>query len=323
MKIFAEKTNFDFMGKSKIAITLSTLLILATIYIWFARGDSKYGTDYIGGFEFVIELDQSVDSDATVKLREAFQEGGFSDVVVQSYQMGSGKYAIRLPGDVAKVDTTEVKDSKDENANTAEIAKKIKVVLQETFADKYTMLSNSYIGPTIGNELRWKALTAFIFGLLGITAYITYRFEFAFALGAVLAVFHDAIVTLGIYLALGHDLNMTVLAAVLTIAGYSVNDTIVIFDRVREEIFKRKDYELVPLFNECINITLSRTIITSLLTLFAAVSLLVLGGGAIEDLSLFMVIGIVVGAYSTIFIASPIVVAWESFMTRKKRAATA
>ena len=319
MEIFSKKTNYDFMGKGKIAIVFSLLLIIGTIYVWFQQGETKYGTDYVGGFEFVLQLDESIDDNANVKIREAFQKNGFDKVVVQSYKAGSGQYAVRLPRDVAG----EEFDTQNENKFTAAVTQKVQQLVKDTFAEKCEVASSSYIGPTIGSELQKKALIAFIFGLLGITAYISWRFEFAFALGAVVAVFHDAIVTLGIYLFTGYEITMTTLAAVLTIVGYSVNDTIVIFDRVREEIFKRNDYDLVPLMNECINATLSRTIITTLSTLFAAVSLLVIGGGAIEDLSFFLVVGLIVGTYSTIFIASPVVVAWEWFATRKTRKAAA
>ena len=319
MKMSPKKTNYNFMGMGKYAIIFSSLLIVLTVFVWIQRGTTKYGTDYSGGFEFVVQLDKSVDTDGNVKLRKAFEEKGFENVVVQSYDVGGGKYAVRLPGDAAQLATNA---NSEDNKYLEETTGKAKEALNSTFGEKnVTMLSNAYIGPTIGSELQKKALIAFIFGLLGITAYISYRFEFAFALGAVVAVFHDAIVTLGLYLALGHEINMTILAAVLTIVGYSVNDTIVIFDRVREEVFKRKDYDLVALMNECINATLSRTIITSLSTLFAAVALLTLGGGAIRDLSLFMTIGLVVGTYSTVFIASPIVVLWwKKVMLRNKSA---
>jgi len=317
MKMSQKKTNFNFMGLGKYAIFFSLALIVMTAIVWVEKGVTKYGTDYMGGFEFVLALDPSVDQNANIKLRETLENADFNDIVVQSYEVGSGKYAVRLPGN-------EALEGKNENAYAAEIVKRVKTALNAVFSDKCTVLSNSYIGPTIGDELKEKALIAFIAGLIGIAAYISFRFEFAFALGAVLAVFHDAIVTLGIYLALGHEINMTILAAVLTIVGYSVNDTIVIFDRVREEIFKRQDYDLVSLMNECINVTLSRTIITTLSTLFAAVSLLVLGGGAIRDLSLFMTVGLLVGTYSTIFIASPIVVFWwKHFILRSSKKAAA
>jgi preprotein translocase SecF subunit len=141
--------------------------------------------------------------------------------------------------------------------------------------------------------------------------YIAFRFEMAVGIGTIVALVHDVVISTGAYLASGHLINMATLAAALTIVGYSVNDTVVIFDRVREERNKRKSYDLAELVNEAINFTLSRTIITHVLTLISAVALYVIAGGEIADLSLFLVAGIVCGAYSTVFIVAPIVILWE------------
>ena len=145
--------------------------------------------------------------------------------------------------------------------------------------------------------------------------YISVRFEFAFALGAIVALFHDIVIGLGIYLMLGETISVTTLAAALTLLGYSVNDTIVIFDRIREKLITAKSYVLENVINEALTEMLSRTIITSILTLFSAVALLIFGGGEIRDLSLFLVVGIVIGCYSTVFIASPVALWWAD---RKK-----
>ena len=181
--------------------------------------------------------------------------------------------------------------------------------------DDFEILKIDYVGPTAGEELRTQALIAIIISVIGILIYISVRFEFAFALGAIVALFHDIVIGLGIYLLLGDTISVTTLAAALTLLGYSVNDTIVIFDRIREKLITAKSYVLENVINEALTEMLSRTIITSILTLFSAVALLIFGGGEIRDLSLFLVVGIVIGCYSTVFIASPVALWWAD---RKK-----
>lgn len=290
MKLLPENTNIDFLGKAKYAVTLSVLAIAASIYIWIAKGESKYGVDYKGGTEVVVAMTEAIESQA---VRDALSKGGIDTATVQSFEMGSHEYSIKVAGS-------------DEAAR-----KNIESALKTAFGDKFTIERTDVVGPTIGEELRAKAMIAVLFGMIGILLYIAFRFEFAFALGAVVAVFHDVIVCTGVYLLFGREINASSLAAALTIVGYSVNDTIVIFDRVREEILKSKKFDITELINRCINATLSRTIITNLLTFLSALALLLYGGGAIADLSFYMVVGIVVGTYSTMFVASPIVIAWD------------
>ncbi|MDZ4784866.1 MAG: protein translocase subunit SecF [bacterium] len=299
MKLFPENTNFDFIGKSKYAIALSIAISIMTVYLWVSKGDSKYGIDYKGGTEIVIKLSENTESQI---VREALEAGGVKDATVQSFEAGSQEYSIKVSG------------SEDTTKNS------ILAALKAKFADKVSIERTDVVGPTIGEELRAKALIAIIFGLIGIMIYVSVRFEFAFAVGALGSLIHDVFVCTGIYLLAGREINASTLAATLAIVGYSVNDTIVIFDRVREEILKTKKFEIVPLINKCINITFSRTMITGLLTLFSALALLIYGGGSISDLSFYMVVGIITGGYSTIFIASPIVIAFDRW-SRSREAA--
>lgn len=296
MRELIGSTSFDFLGKRRFFYLLSLLLVASSVYLWCARGEEKYGVDFKGGHEFLVKVEGGRDSESLAKF---LKERGLNDPLVQSFEEGSNEYSVRVGGE---------NDPK-------QVREQLAAALS---ADKGEILSSDFVGPVVGRELKRKALIAVVLSLLGILVYIAWRFEFAFALGAVVALFHDVIVATGVYLLAGHDLNMGVLAAALTIVGYSVNDTIVIFDRVREEIFKRKDYDLESLMNDCVNVTLSRTLITSLLTLFAAVALLVFGGGAIRDLSVYLVAGIIAGSYSTIFIASPIVLSWDTFSRRRE-----
>lgn len=299
MEILSEKIKFDFLGKAKFAFVFSALIIGASLYIWFQQGDAKYGVDYKGGHEIVAFVGKDVKSS---QIRKALELNGIKAAVVQEFESGSGEFSVRLPG--------EFTAAKEFNEKVTTAVKSI--------SSEAKLLSTNFIGPTIGAELRRNALIALVVGLIGILGYITYRFEFAFALGAVVALFHDVILCLGVYLLCGKSLNMGTLAAALTIVGYSVNDTIIVFDRIREEMIQRKDFVFEELVNFSINATLSRTVITSLLTLFSAIALLVFGGGAIQELALFLVVGVIAGTYSTIFIASPIALAWEKMATKNQ-----
>lgn len=297
MELIRTDINIDFLGKAKYAITFSVLTTIASFYIWFAKGEAKYGTDYVGGHEIVVEVKEG-DSE---KIRTALAKGGFEEAIVQSFEADSGQYSVRIGGS---------EDSKI-------VREKVENALKAAFADKYSIKKTDFVGPTVGKELRSKAILAVVVSLFGILAYITIRFEFAFALGAVVALFHDVILSMGIYLLIGHTITMGTLAAALTIVGYSVNDTVVIFDQVRDEIFKRDKFDLGELMNQAVNQMLSRTIITSGLTLFSVLALLIFGGGAIRDLSAFLVVGIITGTYSTVFIASPVALMWQNYRTRE------
>ena len=275
------------------------MLIAGSFYTWFNQGEEKYGVDYRGGLALVVRFDAEVQSDT---LRQALSGAGFEDAVVQTFDTGKDEYSIRV-GRAPGADIGE-----NETQKTQSLVLK---VLSEKIGKNPTVLQSDYVGPTIGKELRRKALIAVLCGLIGMLIYITVRFEVAYALGAVVALFHDVIIGMGAYLWTGHTISVSTLAAALTIVGYSVNDTIVVFDRVRDERNHNKHMSLREVFNHSVNVTLSRTIITSALTLFSALALLIFGGGPIEELALFLVAGIIVGSYSTIFIASPVALAWE------------
>ncbi len=300
MEIIKSGTSIDFLGKRGYAISLSVLLVAASVYIWVARGTGKFGIDFVGGHEFIVELPAQSDR---FELASRLEKAGLPEVTVQSFELDSNDVSIR-------VGLSESYDAK----KLREILEK---ELSDLYASKYSIVATDSIGATIGEEVYRSALIAISLGLVGVLIYIAYRFEFSFALGAVIAMFHDVIVATGAYLFAGHDLNSYALAAALTIVGYSVNDTIVIFDRVREEMRKHPNQDLAAIMNESMNYCLSRTIITSLLTLFSAVALLVFGGGAIQDLSLFLVAGLVSGVYSTIYIAAPVVLWWEGLRAKR------
>jgi preprotein translocase subunit SecF len=286
-------TKIDFLGVFPLAVIFSLLLIAGSLYIFFAKGETKYGVDFTGGYEFLVSAAENGSADG---VRAALNAKGYENAVVQSFEVGSNQYLVRLEGDQTESEA---------------LKSKVKEIMTSSFGSASDILRQDFVGPTVGNELRTKALLAVLVALAGILAFISFRFEFAFALGAVVALFHDVILSTGIYLLSGQTFSMGAVAAALTIVGYSVNDTIVIFDRIREELTHRQKFNLIDVMNECINLMLSRTLITHLLTLFSAAALYFFGGGAISDLSLYLLAGIIAGSYSTIYIACPVVLMWH------------
>ncbi|MFM1849003.1 MAG: hypothetical protein RL417_2477 [Pseudomonadota bacterium] len=301
MELIKPGTTIDFLGKRVWCFLFSAILFAVSGYVWVERGEGKYGIDFKGGNELIVKIEGAQSTDA---VRGALEKGGVKEPIVQAFESGSSDYSIRLS---------------DVDANTART--QVEGAIKGAFEGRFEVLQTDYVGPTIGSELKRKALIAALLGLIGICLYVAFRFEIAFAMGALVALAHDLVVALGVYLLVGHDLTMASLAAALTIVGYSVNDTIVIFDRLREEMRKRKNYDLESLMNEVMNAMLGRTIITSGLTLLSALALLIFGGGAIADLSVFLVAGIISGTYSTIYIASPIVLWWENWQRARRSVA--
>lgn len=193
------------------------------------------------------------------------------------------------------------------------------VLKQEFTLFPYAIRNVEIVGPKVGSELRNQAMLATLYALGGMLVYIAFRFQWIYGLGAVIAVFHDTLITVGLFSLLNKEISLTVVAAILTLVGYSMNDTIVVFDRVRENLKVTRREKLEPLMNRSINQTLSRTILTSGLTLLTALSLWLFGGPVLNAFSFALVIGIIIGTYSSVFIASPIVLFWDGFMERRNR----
>lgn len=299
MELIPPNTKFDFMSKRGFFIPFSILINIFALYLWFSKGDAKFGVDYRGGAEIVVRVDQAdVDSE---KLRNLFAANGVPHVIVQSFESASQQFSLKWG---------------EANEETKQIKEQVTRIFDSEYKGKYEVVRLDYVGPTIGKELRNKAILATLLGMLVILCYLAFRFEFAYGLGAVVALLHDVLVCIAAYLLSGRDINASTLAAAMTIVGYSVNDTIVIFDMVREELRKGSSIPFIDLLNHCLNKTLSRTLITSGLTLLSCIALLVYGGGAISDLSFFLVVGIITGTYSSIYIAAPIVLYWERFRKR-------
>ena len=293
-------TNIDFLSKRHAAITFSLAVIVITLGIFTVRAINNprrvLSIDFTGGSLISYNYKEAPGTEA---MHEALDAAGIDDAVLQN----QGALEGALP-------VLQVKTGK-EVVDGVPVAQAATAALQKAFPEAGIVLAGEeVIGSQIGKDLQRDALWSILLALIGMLIYITVRFEFGFALGAIVALAHDVIITFGIFTLLGRQVSLTAVACLLTILGYSVNDTIVIFDHVREEIRLDQRTPFPELCNQCINHTLSRTLLTSFTTLLATGALFLFGGGAINDFALCMIIGLVAGVYSTIFIATPVMLAW-------------
>lgn len=280
------KTNINFMKYRRFALFGSTLLVLLSIVLLLTRG-LNFGIDFTGGMLLQLEFDSPV---SVAEVRGSLDKIGFGGSVIQAYSE---------KGVLIRLKTDQESDQK-----------KIVSSLRETLGKDVKVLRTEVVGPVAGSQLRKSAILATSLALLAMLAYITFRFQFRFAVGGVVALVHDVIVTLGIFSITYHEVSMPFIAGMLTLVGYSINDTIVVFDRVRENFKNLKQWGIVDLFNNSVNQVLSRTINTSLTTLFPVITLFLWGGEAISDFSMALLVGIIVGTYSSVYIAGATVVEW-------------
>ena len=285
MKLFAKATNFDFMGKRNIALTVSAILLIVALGSLFTRG-LNFGLDFSGGTLIELGYTQPVDLAAT---RETLEKGGIPDAVVQHFGT-SQDILIRL--------------APKEGENDADLSTRVVAVLQKETSDKIDLRRVEFVGPQVGEELAEDGGLAVLYALICIFIYVFFRFEWRFAAGSVLALFHDVLITLGVFSMFQLDFDLTVLAACLAVIGYSLNDTIVVFDRIRENFRKMRKGTSVEIANSSLNQTLSRTLMTSITTLLVLVALFIVGGEIIHGFATALIIGVVVGTYSSIYIAS-------------------
>lgn len=296
------KTNIDFIGKRNISFVISAVISLIGIIaiIQIARGAANMGIDFSGGTSIQLKFEKPVQiSDA----RTALHKNGIAKADLQEIKDGN-KLLIKL----------------DNNAGTAlgKPAEAVQAAFKKEFANNnFVIESSTEIGPSIGDKLRNDTLTAVVLSLLAIVAYIAWRFDFKFGIGATLATMHDCLAMFAAFYLLGLEINLLFITAVLTIAGYSLTDTVVVFDRIRENLHKNLKGDLVKIFNDSVNEVLSRTIVTSLTVFIAAASLYFFGGEVIHDFSFALLIGVAVGTYSSVFVASPIVVLLEKRALQK------
>ncbi|HEG5838985.1 TPA: protein translocase subunit SecF [Campylobacter jejuni] len=292
MQFFSEKKIYDFMRMRFAAISLSFILFFGSIYLLWDRG-LQYGIDFSGGTLVQLKYENAA---PITQIREILEnQGTFQNLSVTEF--GSNEeVTIRFLG------------SNDNVSN--DIGERISTLLKDT--GKFEVRRADVVGPKVGDELRNKGLMAIAVSLIAILIYIALRFEWRFALAAIISEIHDVVITLGAISLFKIDVNLDTLAAVLTVLGYSLNDTIIIFDRIREGIKTSKKTELAPIINESVSATLSRTVLTSGLTLATVVILYFFGGEMIQGFSLALIVGIIAGTLSSIFVASPTLL-WFKF----------
>ena len=284
---FLNKTNIDFISKQKIAGFLSITLIVAGIASLIIKGGPLLSIDFTGGTVAQVKFEKPVELG---QLRETLSDYGFEGAEIVEF--GS---------------PDEILIKTQFSGSSSEISEKLTLALGNSF----TLRRVESVGPKIGKELQTDALKAIGLALLLILIYITFRFDRYYALGSVMALIHDVLITLGVFSLLDYEINLSIIAAFLTIVGYSLNDTIVVFDRIRENIPKFMKKTLNDVVNISLNETLNRTVITSLTTMMVVVILFLWGGKVINLFAFALIIGVFVGTYSSLFVASPVMVYFE------------
>jgi preprotein translocase SecF subunit len=287
--------HYDFLGKWKIALIASVVLLITSFAAFGFRGSKMFNIDFTGGDSLLLRSSQPV---AETQVRTQLEKIGLGGVVIQEESSQRNQetlhyVAIRAPyGDGQKI-LNQLKQSPETAGLVVENA--------ET------------VGPVMGSQLATTSLYALAIAFLGVMIYVAIRFEFSFSVGTILAMTHDLIITLGIFVLTGRAFSLVTIGAILTVAGYSINDKIVVFDRIREGLRSGRRGTIRSLMNDSINETLSRTVLTSGVTLICMLSLWIFGGPVLDDFAFTNVIGVIVGTYSSIFIAAPIVLWWSNF----------
>jgi len=290
MQLLKNVTKINFIGARRYAVVVSILLLFAGGYSLFTQG-LNYGIDFTGGTK--IELIYPTDVDVTA-VRSTLNDNGYPEAVVQLFG-SNNDVLIRIP--------------LSENNSSAQVSNQIVELLANEAGAELEVRSVEFVGPQFGQELFEKGILALIYALIGVMIYVAFRFEWKFSLGSVAALIHDIVITVGMFSLIGLEFTLPVLAALLAVIGYSLNDTIVVFDRIRENFRKLRETETMDTMNVSINQTLPRTILTSFTTLLVLIALYVYGGEALSGFAATLIIGVLIGTYSSIFVASPTVLA--------------
>jgi len=298
MQLIKPDTNFDFIGKRKLALIISAVLILVGIASLVVKGGPDYGIDFAGGTMIQVKFAKPTEAG---DIKKALAGLDLGSPVVQHFGEGQDEFLIRVE-----------KASSGLQGLSAEMQK----ALEQTYEKGNVEIRRvEMVGPQVGKDLRSKGLKAIFYAMLGLLVYISWRFEFRFAVGAIVALVHDVAITLGAFSVFGKEIDLPIIAAFLAIIGYSLNDTIIVYDRIRENRGKYNKEDFSFIVNRSVNETLSRTLLTSGTTLLVVLALFILGGGVIHNFAFAMLVGVGVGTYSSIFVASPILIFWEE---RKK-----
>ncbi|MDA0739555.1 MAG: protein translocase subunit SecF [Nitrospirae bacterium] len=288
------KTNIDFMGKRKAALAISGVLVLLGLLtvIQISRGAANLGIDFAGGTAVQLKFDNPIAIDAA---RQALGKHGVNDAELQEFAQDN-KLLIRV---------------KTEGTIEEKVADRIVQVFEQEFTNnKFVVDSSTEIGPTIGHRLQQDAMLAIAISLIGIILYVATRFELRFGVAAAIATFHDVLAVLGIFYLLDVEITLLVVTALLTLAGYSLTDTVVVFDRIRENLRGRRKDSVLTIINNGINQVLSRTLVTTLTVVLVLLPLTLFGGEVLHDFSFALLLGVIIGTYSSIFVASPLLMVW-------------
>jgi preprotein translocase subunit SecF len=302
MELIRPDTRFDFIGKQKFTIWVSAVAILICLGSIFFHGGLRYGVDFAGGLLIQVKFSKPI---TISEVRNGLEEAGSKDATVQAFGR-ENEFLIRVEKATGDLE---------------QLSKSMQASLTERFKDKTIEIRRiELVGPRVGKDLKSKAMWAMGLSFLGILIYVAWRFrEISYGLGGIIALFHDIIITFGAVSILDIEFSLNVLAVILTIIGFSINDTIVIFDRVREDVKKLRKEKIEVIFNTAINETLGRTILTTGTVMMVVLILFFFGGPVIHDFTSAMIVGLVSGTYSTVYVASPVVLFWHHHVTLKKR----
>lgn len=288
------KTNIDFMGKGRFALFVSGFLVILGLIasVQIGRGAANLGIDFAGGTAVQLKFDKPIGIEES---RQVLIANGIQEAELQEFTQDN-KLLIRV---------------KTEGTIEQDLANQIVDLFAKEFPDNHFVVdSSTAIGPTIGKRLQQDAMLAITISLIGIIIYIASRFELRFGVAAAIATFHDVLAVLGIYFLLNKEISLLVVTALLTLAGYSLTDTVVVFDRIRENMKTRRRDSIATIINNGINQVLSRTLVTTLTVVLVLVPLTLFGGEVLHDFSLALLLGVLIGTYSSIFVASPLLLLW-------------
>ena len=286
MRFLNRNTNIDFIGKRKVAFLVSAILIVLSIASLATRG-LNFGLDFTGGALIEVAYSEAPDMEA---VRDSLRQAGIDDAQATTFGLDT-EIVVRIP-------------PRSEEESTAELSTVVLQALQQGFEGEIEMRRVEFVGPQVGEELTEQGILAVVYALIGIFLYVMMRFQWRFSVGAVTALVHDVIITMGIISVIHVEFDLTVVAALLAVIGYSLNDTIVLFDRIRENFPKLRNQKPIEVVNTSVNQTLSRTLMTSLTTLLVLVALFVFGGEIIHAFAFTLIVGVLVGTYSSIYVAS-------------------
>jgi preprotein translocase subunit SecF len=304
MQIIKHDINIDFVGKRKLALIVSAVMILIGLVSLVVNGGPNYGIDFVGGTLVQVKFTENTDA---AKIKDALASLDLGSVVVQRFGDDPNEFLIRVQ----------------ESGEGKDLSGLISGSLESVYGEgKVDIRRVEMVGPQVGKDLRQKGLLSITYAMIGILIYIAWRFELRFAIGAIIALLHDVLITLGAFSVTGREIDLPIIAAFLAIIGYSLNDTIIVYDRIRENYGKHQKLGFGVVVNRSINETLSRTILTSGTTLLVVLALFIFGGGVIHNFAFAMLVGILVGTYSSIFVASPLLIFWQDMRTGGQKKST-